>query len=147
MRTMGLDFGSVTVGVAVSDPLGLTAQGIETIHYVAHKKNLLFDRLDELIKKYEVDFLVIGLPRDLIGTESARAEASRGFAKSMKKKFHLPIAMWDERLTTVAAERILIDADLSRRKRKKVIDKEAAVLILQSYLDKKGLEQKSDERT
>lgn len=146
MRTMGLDFGSVTVGVAVSDPIGLTAQGIETVRYVEHKKNLLFDRLGELIRDYEVGDLVIGLPRDLIGTESERAEASRGFAKSMKKKFHLPVTMWDERLTTAAAERILIDADLSRKKRKKVIDKEAAVLILQSYLDKRGLEQKSDER-
>jgi putative Holliday junction resolvase len=143
---MGLDFGSVTVGVAVSDPLGLTAQGVETVRYVQHKKNLLFDRLGELIHQYEVENLVVGLPRDLIGTESQRAEASRSFAKSMKKKFHLPVTMWDERLTTVAAERILIDADLSRKKRKKVIDKEAAVLILQSYLDKKGLEQKGDER-
>ncbi|TGA99538.1 Holliday junction resolvase RuvX [Sporolactobacillus shoreae] len=147
MRIMGLDFGSVTVGVAVSDPLELTAQGIETIRYAEHKKNLLFERLKTLIEHYEVQSLVVGLPMDLIGTETARAEASRGFAKSMRKKFHLPVEMWDERLTTAAAERILIDADLSRKKRKKVIDMEAAVLILQSYLDKKGMEKKRDERT
>lgn len=145
MRIMGLDFGSVTVGVAISDPLELTAQGIETIRYVEHKKNLLFERLQELIKQYEVDAIVVGLPLDLVGTETARAEASRGFAKSTRRKFHLPVDMWDERLTTAAAERILIDADLSRKKRKKVIDKEAAVLILQSYLDKKRMEKKRDE--
>ncbi|MCQ2008491.1 MAG: Holliday junction resolvase RuvX [Sporolactobacillus sp.] len=145
MRIMGLDFGSVTVGVAISDPLGWTAQGIETVHYVEHKKNLLFDRIGELIKEYEVELAVVGLPKDLIGTETQRAEASRGFAKSVRRKFKIPVELWDERLTTVAAERILIAADLSRKKRKQVIDKEAAVLILQSYLDKKRLEQKNDE--
>lgn len=145
MRAMGLDFGSVTVGVAVSDPLGLTAQGIETIRYVQHRKDLLFARLDDLIRQFDVQTIVVGLPKDLIGTESERAAASRGFAKSLRRKFRLPVDLWDERLTTAAAERILIVADVSRRKRKKVIDKEAAVLILQSYLDKKRLEKKRDE--
>ncbi|MCL1630462.1 Holliday junction resolvase RuvX [Sporolactobacillus sp. CPB3-1] len=141
MRIMGLDFGTTTVGVAISDPLGWTAQGIETVNYVEHKKNLLFNRLGELIIKYEVDRIVVGLPKDLIGTESARAFASRGFAKSVRRKFKIPVELWDERLTTVAAERILIAADMSRKRRKQVIDKEAAVLILQSYLDKKRMEQ------
>ncbi|MFT8362047.1 MAG: Holliday junction resolvase RuvX [Sporolactobacillus sp.] len=145
MRTMGLDFGSVTVGVAVSDPLSVTAQGIETVRYTEHRKDLLFERLLQLIADYEVTQLVVGLPRDLIGSESARAAASRGFAKSLRRKSGLPVTMWDERLTTAAAERILIAADVSRRKRKQVIDKEAAVLILQSYLDKQRLEQKRDE--
>ncbi|MFT8318332.1 MAG: Holliday junction resolvase RuvX [Sporolactobacillus sp.] len=145
MRIMGLDFGSVTVGVAISDPLGLTAQGVETIRYVQHQKNLLFARILELIEQKQVGFIVVGLPKDLIGSESQRAEASRGFAKSLRKKCGLPVDLWDERLTTMAAERILIAADVSRKKRKKVIDKEAAVLILQSYLDKKRLEQKRDE--
>ncbi|MFX3616002.1 MAG: Holliday junction resolvase RuvX [Sporolactobacillus sp.] len=145
MRIMGLDFGSVTVGVAISDPLGLTAQGVETIRYVQHQKNLLFARILELIEQKEVGLIVVGLPKDLIGSESERAEASRGFAKSLRKKCGLPVDLWDERLTTMAAERILIAADVSRKKRKKVIDKEAAVLILQSYLDKKRLEQKRDE--
>ncbi|WP_262392623.1 Holliday junction resolvase RuvX [Sporolactobacillus inulinus] len=145
MRIMGLDFGSVTCGVAISDPLGWTAQGIETIHYVEHKKNLLFDRIGQLIHDYAVESVVVGLPKDLIGTESARAEASRGFAKSIHRKFKLPVELWDERLTTMAAERILISADVSRKKRKQVIDKEAAVLILQSYLDKIRMESKKDE--
>lgn len=145
MRMMGLDFGTVTVGVAVSDPLGLTAQGIETIRYVEHKKNLIFERLQELISEYEIYSIVVGLPKDLIGTETERAAASKSFAKSLRRKFHLPVDLWDERLTTMAAERILIAANVSRRKRKKVIDKEAAVLILQSYLDKKRMEQKRDE--
>ncbi|CAM3098473.1 Holliday junction resolvase RuvX [Sporolactobacillus spathodeae] len=147
MRTMGLDFGSVTVGVAISDPLGLTAQGIETIRYAEHRKDLLFNRLLELIDAYEVDKMVVGLPRDLIGSESARAAASRGFAKSLRRKTGKTVELWDERLTTAAAERILIAADVSRKKRKQVIDKEAAVLILQSYLDKNRLEQKRDERS
>lgn len=145
MRIMGLDFGSVTVGVAISDPLGLTAQGVETVRYVEHQKNLLFARILELIERNQVESIIVGLPKDLIGSESARAEASRGFAKSLRKKSGLPVELWDERLTTMAAERILIAADVSRQKRKKVIDKEAAVLILQSYLDKKRLEQKRDE--
>lgn len=145
MRIMGLDFGTVTVGVAVSDPLGLTAQGIETIRYVEHKKNVLFDRLGELIEQYAVQSIVVGLPKDLIGTETERAAASKSFAKSLRRKFRLPVDLWDERLTTMAAERILIAADVSRSKRKKVIDMEAAVLILQSYLDKKRMEKKRDE--
>ncbi|RYM05270.1 Holliday junction resolvase RuvX [Sporolactobacillus sp. THM7-7] len=145
MRILGLDYGTTTVGVAVSDPLGLTAQGIETIHYAEHKKNKLFERLQELVFRYQVQSIVVGLPKDLIGTESERAEASRAFAKSLRRRVRLPVELWDERLTTMAAERILLAADLSRRKRKKVIDKEAAVLILQSYLDKKRLEQKRDE--
>ncbi|MCI1882235.1 MAG: Holliday junction resolvase RuvX [Sporolactobacillus sp.] len=144
MRIMGLDFGSVTVGIAVSDPLGLTAQGIETIHYVESRKDRLFARIGRLIEDYAVESLIVGLPRDLIGTESERAAASRNFARSLHRKFALPVELWDERLTTAAAERVLIDADLSRRKRKKVIDMQAAVLILQSYLDKKRWEQKRD---
>ncbi|MCI1856614.1 MAG: Holliday junction resolvase RuvX [Sporolactobacillus sp.] len=144
MRIMGLDFGSVTVGIAVSDPLGLTAQGIETIHYVENRKDRLFARIGRLIEDYAVESLIVGLPRDLIGTESERAAASHNFARSLHRKFALPVELWDERLTTAAAERVLIDADLSRRKRKKVIDMQAAVLILQSYLDKKRWEQKRD---
>lgn len=145
MRIMGLDFGTATVGVSVSDPLGLTAQGIETIRYVEHKKNVIFERLGELIEQYQIQSIVVGLPKDLIGTESKRAAASRSFAKSLRRRFHLSVNLWDERLTTMAAERILLAADVSRGKRKKVIDKEAAVLILQSYLDKKRMEQKRDE--
>ncbi|MCO7175635.1 Holliday junction resolvase RuvX [Sporolactobacillus kofuensis] len=145
MRIMGLDFGTVTVGVAISDPMGLTAQGIETVHYVEHKKNLLFDRIGELIQQFDVESVVVGLPKDLIGTETERAIASRGFAKSIKRKFKIPVDLWDERLTTMAAERILIAADVSRKKRKKVIDKEAAVLILQSYLDKLRMEHRTND--
>lgn len=145
MRIMGLDYGTTTVGVAVSDPLGLTAQGIETIRYVEHKKHLVFDRIGELADTYEVRSIIVGLPKDLIGTESERARASRTFAKGLRRRLRLPVTLWDERLTTMAAERILLAADLSRKKRKEVIDKEAAVLILQSYLDKIRLEQKKHE--
>ncbi|MFT8870957.1 MAG: Holliday junction resolvase RuvX [Sporolactobacillus sp.] len=145
MRVMGLDFGTMTVGVAVSDPLGLTAQGIETVRYKEERKDLLFARLMALIHQYEIVRLVVGLPKDMGGGESVRAAASRGFARSLSRKSGLPADLWDERLTTVAAERVLIEADLSRSRRRKVIDMEAAVLILQGYLDKKRWEQASDE--
>lgn len=140
MRMMGLDYGTTTVGVAISDPLGLTAQGIETIHYVEHKKHEVYERLSELIRTYDVERIVVGLPKHMNGTEGLRAEASARFAKGLKRKFQLPVDLWDERLTTMEAERILLAADVSRKKRKKVIDKEAAVLILQNYLDKLRLE-------
>jgi putative Holliday junction resolvase len=135
MRIMGLDYGSKTVGVAVSDALGLTAQGIETVRYEQHKRHELFIRLGEIIKEYEVEELVIGLPKHMNGSIGERGEASLSFGKQLDKRFHLPVAFSDERLTTMAAERTLIEADVSRKKRKKVIDKMAAVLILQNYLD------------
>ena len=136
MRILGLDYGSKTVGVAVSDPLGLTAQGIETIW--RKKENMLrrtLARIEELISEYHVERIVLGLPKNMNNTLGERAEKSLEFKEMLEKRTGLPVIMWDERLTTVMAERVLIEADVSRKKRKEVIDKQAAVLIMQSYLD------------
>ncbi|MFC4618102.1 Holliday junction resolvase RuvX [Camelliibacillus cellulosilyticus] len=135
MRKMGLDFGSKTVGVAISDPLAMTAQGIETIRYEQHKMHELLNRLDVLIQEYEVDHIVVGLPKHMNGSVGERGAASLAFAKQLAKRTGLAVDLFDERLTTMAAERTLLEADVSRKKRKKVIDKMAAVLILQNYLD------------
>ena len=135
MRAMGLDVGSKTIGVAVSDPFGWTAQGIEIIRINEEKAEFGFDRLDELVKEYEVDRFVVGLPKNMNGTIGPRAEASLEYGEMLKERYNLPIIMQDERLTTVQAERMLIEeGNASRSKRKKVIDKLAAVMILQNYL-------------
>lgn len=135
MRIMGLDVGSKTVGVAISDELGWTAQGLETIYINEKEKRFGFERIGKIIKEYEVDKIVVGLPKNMNGTIGPRGEASEYFASQLEKLFGLPVILWDERLTTMAAERVLLEADLSRKKRKKVIDKMAAVMILQGYLD------------
>ncbi|WP_205439652.1 Holliday junction resolvase RuvX [Peribacillus alkalitolerans] len=135
MRTMGLDVGSRTVGVAISDAMGWTAQGIETIKINEEQKQLGLDRIGELVNEYEVSKVVVGWPKNMNGTIGPRGEASEAYAKAIEVKFGLPTVMWDERLTTMAAERVLLEADMSRAKRKKVIDKMAAVMILQGYLD------------
>ncbi|WEG14096.1 Holliday junction resolvase RuvX [Pullulanibacillus sp. KACC 23026] len=139
MRIMGLDYGSKTVGVAISDALGMTAQGIETIHYVQHKQHEIYERLETLIKEYEVTKIVVGLPKHMNNSIGERGEASQRFANSLRKRWDLPVELVDERLTTVSAERMLISADVSRKKRKTVIDKMAATLILQSYLDQQHI--------
>lgn len=138
MRIMGLDVGSRTVGVAISDGLGWTAQGIETIKI--NEENLEFGlaRIDELVKEHNVTEFVVGYPKNMNNSIGPRAEASEQYAKLLTDKFSFPVTMWDERLTTMAAERMLIDADVSRKKRKLVIDKMAAVLILQGFLDRKN---------
>ncbi|GAA0334455.1 Holliday junction resolvase RuvX [Bacillus carboniphilus] len=135
MRILGLDVGSKTVGVAVSDELGWTAQGVETIPINEAAGEFGFDRLDKLLKEYTVEKVVIGLPKNMNGTIGPRGEASKLYAKKIEKKFGIPVILWDERLTTMAAERVLLEADVSRKKRKKVIDKMAAHFILQSFLD------------
>ena len=137
MRVMGLDVGSKTVGVAISDPLGFTAQGVEIIKINEEAKEFGFDRLGELVKEYQVDKFVVGLPKNMNNTEGPRVEASKAYGDKIKEIFNLPVDYQDERLTTVQAERILVEqADVSRDKRKKVIDKLAAQLILQNYLDR-----------
>lgn len=136
MRILGLDVGSKTIGVAVSDAFGWTAQGVKTIKIDEEKNEFGLDELKEIIKQYEIERIVVGLPKNMNGTIGPRGEASQRFAEMIKEKFNLPVELWDERLTTMAAERMLIDADVSRKKRKKVIDKMAAVLILQGYLDR-----------
>ena len=137
MRVMGLDVGSKTVGVAISDPLGFTAQGVEIIKINEEAKEFGFDRLGELVKEYQVDKFVVGLPKKMNNTEGPRVEASKAYGDKIKEIFNLPVDYQDERLTTVQAERMLVEqADVSRGKRKKVIDKLAAQLILQNYLDR-----------
>jgi putative holliday junction resolvase len=138
MRILGLDVGSKTVGVAVSDEMGWTAQGIETIKINEERQQYGLVRLGEIIKEYEVESVVIGLPKNMNGTIGPRGEASQYYADMVQEKFGLPVVLWDERLSTVAAERVLLSADVSRKKRKQVIDKMAAVMILQGYLDSKN---------
>lgn len=135
MRILGLDVGAKTVGVAISDELGWTAQGITTIAIDEETGDFGMDELEKIIKQYEVEKIVVGLPKNMNGTIGPRGEASLRFADMLRERFLLPVVMWDERLSTMAAERVLLEADLSRRKRKKVVDKIAAVMILQGYLD------------
>ena len=134
MRIMSLDVGSRTIGIACSDALLMTAQGIETIRRTSLEKD--FNRLQELIAEYEVHELVVGMPKNMNGTKGERAEKTEEFVEKMKEVIDLPVSYWDERLSTVMAERQLIAADVSRKKRKSVIDKMAAVVILQGYLDR-----------
>lgn len=134
MRIMALDVGSRTIGIACSDALLMTAQGIETIRRTSLKND--FNRLRELISEYEVHELVVGMPKNMNGTKGDRAEKTEEFVEKMKAVIDLPVTFWDERLSTVMAERQLIAADVSRKKRKGIIDKMAAVVILQGYLDR-----------
>ena len=139
MRKIGLDVGDKTIGVAVSDALDITAQGITTIERVGIKKDT--GRILEYIDEYGCDTVVIGLPLKLDGTDSPQTEKVREFRKKLENKLtgsgmnDVKVEFYDERLTTVMAERVLLEADLSRKKRKEVIDRQAAVIILQSYLD------------
>ncbi|WHY76287.1 Holliday junction resolvase RuvX [Neobacillus sp. WH10] len=138
MRAMGLDVGSKTVGVALSDELGWTAQGLKTLKINEEKQEFGFEEIGQLIKEYQVDTVVIGFPKNMNGTVGPRGEASQQFAAEIAERFDVPTVLWDERMTTMAAERVLLEADISRKKRKKVIDKMAAVIILQGYLDSKN---------
>ena len=138
MRALGLDVGSKTVGIALSDELGWTAQGLTTLKINEEKQEFGFEEIGKLIKEYQVDTVVIGLPKNMNGTIGPRGEASKQYAAEVESRFHVPTVLWDERLTTMAAERVLLEADVSRKKRKKVIDKMAAVMILQGFLDSKN---------
>ncbi|AAP11294.1 MULTISPECIES: Holliday junction resolvase RuvX [Bacillus] len=137
MRILGLDVGTKTVGVAISDEMGWTAQGLETIKINEERGHFGFDRISELVKQYNVDKIVVGLPKNMNGTIGPRGEACQQFAENLRELLQLDVVMWDERLSTMAAERLLISADVSRKKRKQVIDKMAAVVILQGFLDRK----------
>ena len=139
MRKIGLDVGDRTIGVAVSDPLDITAQGITTIERIGIKKDTT--AVIDYIKEYECDTVIVGLPLKLDGTDSPQTEKVRAFREKLENKLksigmgNVKIEYYDERLTTVMAERVLLEADLSRKRRKEVIDKQAAVIILQGYLD------------
>lgn len=136
-RALGLDVGDRTIGIAVSDLLGMTAQGVETIRRSSMDEDM--SRLKELMAQYETKKLIVGYPRNMNGTEGPRCEFVKEFAQVIQEaEPEADIVFWDERLSTVAATRSLIEADVSRKKRKKVVDKMAAVFILQGWLDSKG---------
>jgi len=133
MRILGLDIGSKTIGIAISDELGLTAQGLKTMKRTSMPNDLI--EIQSIIEQFKVEKIVAGLPINMDGTLGRQAEIITQWIKELKKIIKLPVVTWDERLSTVEASRTLLEADLSRKKRKKVIDKLAAVLILQGYLD------------
>ena len=136
MRIMGLDYGSKTVGVAISDPLLITAQGIEIIRRKDENKlRRTLARIEELIVEYEVSEIVLGLPKNMNDTIGDRAKLSLEFQEKLERRTGLPVTMWDERLTTVAAQQAMMEAGIRREERKEYVDKIAAVLILQGYLD------------
>jgi putative holliday junction resolvase len=132
-RVLGLDVGSKTIGIAISDPLGITAQGLETIR--RKNKRLDFEQLAGLLQKYEVSEIVVGYPLRLSGAEGIQSEKMQAFAEELRKKFGLPVHLWDERLTSSQANRVLREAELSIAKRGKAVDRLAAVLILQNWME------------
>lgn len=141
MRIMGLDFGSKTVGVAVSDSLLVTAQGVEIIRRKEENKlRRTLARIEELIVEYEVEEIVLGLPKNMNATEGVRAELTLAFKDKLERRTGLPVHMWDERLTTAAADRIMMEAGVRRENRKQYVDMIAATLILQGYLDRRSVE-------
>ena len=136
MRIMGLDFGSKTVGVAVSDSLLITAQGVEIIRRKEENKlRQTLARIEELIVEYEVGEIVLGLPKNMNATEGVRAELTAEFKEKLERRTGLPVHMWDERLTTMAADRTLEETGVHKEDRKQYLDQVAAVFILQGYLD------------
>ena len=141
MRIMGLDFGSKTVGVAVSDSLLLTAQGLEIIRRKEENKlRQTMARIEALIAEYEVGEIVLGFPRNMNATEGLRAELTREFQDKLEKRTGLPVTLWDERLTTAAADKAMIESGIRRERRKEYVDKIGAVFILQGYLDRRNYE-------
>ncbi|MFQ8852685.1 MAG: Holliday junction resolvase RuvX [Lachnospiraceae bacterium] len=136
MRILGLDYGSKTVGVAVSAPLGFTAQGVEIIRRKSENKmRQTLARIEELIAQYQVEEIVLGLPKNMNNTLGDRAEKSLELKETLERRTGLPVVMWDERLTTVSANRVLMETGVRRENRKEHVDEIAAVFILQGYLD------------
>lgn len=136
MRAMSLDVGTKTIGIATSDLLWMIANGVETIRRTSVERD--FTRIAELIKEHDVSTLVVGYPKNMNGTIGERAQICEAFAEELRSRFPAcKVVLWDERLSTVAAEKVLLDADMRRNKRKKIIDMMAAVVILQNYLDSK----------
>jgi putative Holliday junction resolvase len=136
MRWLGLDYGDKTIGVAVSDEMGWTAQGLEVIRRTTIERDLT--RIREIVQQFQVTLIVVGLPKNMNATIGPRGELCMDFANSLREAFGLEVVLWDERLTTVAAQRTLLEADVSRKKRKLVVDKLAAAFILQNYIDSKS---------
>jgi putative Holliday junction resolvase len=135
LRILGLDVGEKTIGIAVSDLMGWTAQGVTVVRRTSLEKDLA--ALRDLVEEYQVDKLVLGLPRRTDGSYGPETEKIYQFASVLEREFALPVEYWDERFSTVSAERILLEGDVSRAKRRKVIDQVAATVILQAYLDRK----------
>jgi putative Holliday junction resolvase len=133
MRIMGLDIGTHTIGIAISDELGITAQGLKTLGRKSMEED--FTQITAIIHQFGIEKIVVGLPKNMNGTLGKQAEFVLKWIDVLKDHLQVPVVTWDERLSTVGASKVLLEADLSRRKRKKVIDKLAAVLILQGYLD------------
>lgn len=136
VRTMGLDVGTRTIGIAVSDELGITAQGLKTLRRKSPEEDLR--EIAAIVRQFQIEKIVVGLPKNMDGTLGKQAEIVLNWTKVLTDKIQVPVATWDERLSTVGASKVLLEADLSRKKRKKVIDKLAAVIILQGYLDHGG---------
>ena len=134
MRYIGLDVGDRTIGVSVSDPLGFSAQGLKTIRRKSLEYD--FDELNKIFSNYEIKKIVIGLPKNMNGTIGEQAEKTIEFGEKIKEKFGIEVIYWDERLTTMQAERAMIEGNLSRKKRKGLVDKIASIYILQGYLDR-----------
>ena len=142
MRILGLDIGSKRIGVAISDELGFTAQGIETLSCKSPEDDAA--AIAELAEKYNVEAIVVGMPYNMDGSAGPQAEKVRAMIELINQRAKISVHEWDERLSTVAAERVLLEADMSRSKRRKVIDKVAAIIILQGYLDGKSLKEKQN---
>jgi putative Holliday junction resolvase len=132
-RVLGLDVGSRRIGVAVSDPLGITAQGLETLQRTTKRRD--FEHLQSVIQKYDVREIVVGLPLRMSGAEGTQSDKMQVFAEELRKRFRLPVHLWDERLTSAEANRLLRETDLSIEKRGKAVDRMAAVLILQGWME------------
>lgn len=136
MRILGLDYGSKTVGVAVSDPMLVTAQGLEIIRRESEGKiRKTYQRIEELCKEYEVEKIVLGYPKNMNGTDGERAQKSLEFKEALERRTGLPVIMWDERLTTVSADNIMMESGIRRENRKEYVDEIAAMIILQNYLE------------
>lgn len=135
-RILGLDVGSKTIGLAVSDPLGITAQGLNTIR--RKNKRHDFEQLQRVIEQFEISEIVVGLPLRMSGMEGTQSEKMRAFAVEMERRFSLPVHLWDERLTSAEANRVLRDSEMSIKRRGEVVDRLAAVLILQSWMTAKN---------
>ncbi|MDO4966393.1 MAG: Holliday junction resolvase RuvX [Lachnospiraceae bacterium] len=136
MRILGLDYGTKTVGVAVSDPLLITAQGVEIIRRDSENKiRKTLQRIEELVKEYEVEKIVLGYPKNMNGTDGERAEKTLEFKDTVERRTGVPVVMWDERLTTVSADKVMMESGIRRENRKEFVDEIAAMFILQNYLE------------
>jgi len=136
MRFLGLDVGSKTIGVAISDPFHMTAQGLKTIYWDENDMSSADEELRQIIEQYEISRIIVGLPKNMDGSIGERAKITKIYANRLARHFSISVELFDERLSTMSAERTLLEADVSRKKRGKVIDQLAATIILQNYLDK-----------